>query len=134
MNYTNRKQASDLAVLKLTSSISSLKESESEARLIFSILSQAVNDLTYPVRTLPTFNHEKMSPYESAVAYLYDDKEIDHAELIGLNTDYVRKIIRDCFNYFGESPVCDEFTVSYNRKKLNRANLSPLSYIARKKG
>src|SRR5690554_3537085 len=119
MSYAKRTEALRAAIKKL-----SLEYKKSpEADLLFAIIAKAIEDLEFPSRSESRhrINFDSMTPYETAIDFLYGSPSIQHADIIGLETAYIRRVIAACLNHFGESPLVKDAPTEYKAKTLKRA-------------
>lgn len=120
MNHEKRSEALSAAVKKL--SLEYKKSPESD--LLFAIIAKSIEDLGFPSRSEPKhrISFDSMTPYETAVDFLYGSPSIQHADIIGLETEYIRRVINACLNYVGESPLVKDAPTEYKAKTIRRAS------------
>lgn len=103
MNYETRLSASKLASKKLATAYTRPIDAEGEADLVFAILEKAILDLSYAES--PMFNEKggitvEYQNYQSAYKYLFERNEIAGAELIGLDSAYIKDVINKCLRHY----------------------------------
>ena len=120
MSYEKRAEVLRAAVKKLSRDY----KKSPEADLLFAIIAKAIEDLELPSRSEPRhrINFDSMTPYETAIDFLYGSPSIPHADLIGLETEYIRRVIAACLNHIGESPLVKDAPTEYKAKTIKRAN------------
>lgn len=119
MDYEKRSEALSAAIKKLSRDYNK----SPEADLLFAIIARAIEDLEFPSRSEPEhrINFDSMTPYETAIDFLYGSPSISHSDMIGLETSYIRRVISACMNHVGESILVKDAPTEYKAKTLKRA-------------
>lgn len=119
MSYEKRSQALSAAIKKLSREYNK----SPEADLLFAIIAKAIEDLEFPTRSEPEhrINFDSMTPYETAIDFLYGSPDIPHSDTIGLETAYIRRVINQCLGHFGETALVKDAPTEYKAKTIKRA-------------
>jgi len=102
----NLKAALSAAVTKLSYAYASPHSAAKESALVFAIIGTAIEDLRLmnePKHGAGGGINKAYSDYCSAYNFIFGSNEIAYANLIGLDSNYIRSTINKCLNHFGMS-------------------------------
>lgn len=120
MDYEKRSQALSAAIKKLSRDYNKSEEAD----LLFAVIAKSIEDLGIPSRSEPRhrINFDSMTPYETAIDFLYGSPSISYSDMIGLETSYIRRVIAACLEHVGESVLVKDAPTEYKAKTIRRAN------------